>query len=105
MRVWLDPQRMASYGLTVQDVENAIRLANAEIPGGRVEGSGREFAVRVDVQKVWSGPGDTFFAAAIQGDGLPGDLVGEKDEILLRLNVPGWEGCGRTILSSVFMYM
>lgn len=46
MRVWLDPQRMAAHGLTTQDVENAIRLGNAEIPGGRVEGEGREFSVR-----------------------------------------------------------
>jgi multidrug efflux pump len=46
MRVWLDAQRMAAYGLTTQDVENAIRRGNAEIPGGRVEGTGREFAVR-----------------------------------------------------------
>ncbi|GJM44106.1 MAG: acriflavin resistance protein [Gemmatimonadota bacterium] len=46
MRVWLDPQRTAAYGLTTQDVERAIQLANAEIPGGRVEGAGREFAVR-----------------------------------------------------------
>jgi multidrug efflux pump len=46
MRVWLDPQRMAAHGLTTQDVENAIRAGNAEIPGGRVEGSQREFAVR-----------------------------------------------------------
>jgi multidrug efflux pump len=46
MRVWLDPLRMASHGLTTQDVENAIRQENAEIPGGRVEGEKREFAVR-----------------------------------------------------------
>jgi multidrug efflux pump len=46
MRVWLDPQRMAAHGLTTQDVENAIRLGNVEIPGGRVEGTGREFSVR-----------------------------------------------------------
>jgi multidrug efflux pump len=46
MRVWLDPLRMAAYGLTVQDVEAAIRAENAEIPGGRVEGTAREFAVR-----------------------------------------------------------
>jgi multidrug efflux pump len=46
MRVWLDPLRMASYGLTVQDVELAIQTENAEIPGGRVEGTAREFAVR-----------------------------------------------------------
>jgi multidrug efflux pump len=46
MRVWLDPLRMAAHGLTTQDVEAAIRRENAEIPGGRVEGEGREFAVR-----------------------------------------------------------
>lgn len=46
MRVWLDPLRMAAHGLTTQDVELAIRRENAEIPGGRVEGQGREFAVR-----------------------------------------------------------
>jgi multidrug efflux pump len=46
MRVWLDPLKMASHGLTTQDVENAIRRENAEIPAGRVEGEEREFAVR-----------------------------------------------------------
>jgi multidrug efflux pump len=46
MRVWLDPQRMAAYGLTTADVERAIRAGNAEIPGGRVEGEEREFSVR-----------------------------------------------------------
>ncbi|HOX25375.1 MAG TPA: efflux RND transporter permease subunit [Candidatus Krumholzibacteria bacterium] len=46
MRVWLDPQRLAGRGLTTQDVEQAIRAENAEIPGGRVEGAEREFAVR-----------------------------------------------------------
>ncbi len=46
MRVWLDPQRMAARGLTAGDVERAIAAANAEIPGGRVEGDEREFSVR-----------------------------------------------------------
>ncbi len=46
MRVWLDPLKMAAYNLTVQDVERAVRRENAEIPGGRVEGTAREFAVR-----------------------------------------------------------
>ena len=46
MRVWLDPQRLASYGVTVDDIERAMRANNAEIPSGRVEGRGREFSVR-----------------------------------------------------------
>lgn len=46
MRIWIDPQRMASHGLTITDIERALRAGNAEIPSGRVEGEGREFAVR-----------------------------------------------------------
>jgi multidrug efflux pump len=45
MRVWLDPLRMAAHGLTTQDIESALRRENAELPGGRVEGSEREFSV------------------------------------------------------------
>ncbi len=46
MRVWLDPMRMAAHRLTTFDIETALRNENAEIPGGRVEGDRREFAVR-----------------------------------------------------------
>jgi multidrug efflux pump len=46
MRIWIDPQRLAAYQLTVADVERALQTENAEIPSGRVEGSGREFSVR-----------------------------------------------------------
>ena len=46
MRVWLDPQRMAARGVTSVDIDRAIQVENAEIPGGRVEGQGREFPVR-----------------------------------------------------------
>ena len=45
MRVWLNPQRLAGFGLTPTDVENALRKQNVEIPAGRVEGSQREFTV------------------------------------------------------------
>ena len=39
MRVWLQPQRLAGFGLTPADVEAALRAQNVEIPAGRVEGS------------------------------------------------------------------
>ena len=45
MRVWIDAERLAGYGLTVQDVESAIRNQNAEIPAGRIESIDREFTV------------------------------------------------------------
>jgi multidrug efflux pump len=45
MRVWIDRARLAAYNLTVQDIENAIRAQNAEIPSGRIESLDREFTV------------------------------------------------------------
>src|SRR2546425_9527386 len=46
MRVWVKPQQLSARSLTVQDVENAIRTRNVEIPAGRIESSRREFSVR-----------------------------------------------------------
>ncbi len=45
MRVWLNPERLASVGLTPADVEAALRAQNIEIPAGRVESRQREFTV------------------------------------------------------------
>lgn len=45
MRIWLEPQRMAAYGVTVDDVESAIRGNNLELPAGRIESQQREFNV------------------------------------------------------------
>lgn len=45
MRLWIDRARLAAYGLTVQDVENALRRQNVEIPSGRIESAEREFTV------------------------------------------------------------
>jgi multidrug efflux pump len=37
MRVWLDRQAMAARRLTVQDIEDALRAENVELPAGRIE--------------------------------------------------------------------
>jgi multidrug efflux pump len=45
MRIWLDPEKLAAHRLTVQDVEDALRRQNVEIPAGRIESREREFSV------------------------------------------------------------
>jgi multidrug efflux pump len=45
MRIWLDRARLAAFGLTPQDVENALTAQNVELPAGRIESSEREFEV------------------------------------------------------------
>lgn len=36
MRIWLDPVRMASLGITTTDVSNALSEQNAQIPAGQI---------------------------------------------------------------------
>jgi multidrug efflux pump len=50
MRIWLDRQALAARGLTVQDVEEAIRRENVELPGGRLDSLQRELTVRTDTR-------------------------------------------------------
>ena len=45
MRIWVDRERLAAYGLTVQDIEEALRAQNVELPSGRIESQTREFSV------------------------------------------------------------
>ena len=54
MRIWLDADRLASHRVTVQDVEDALRRQNLEVPAGRIESRQREFSVtaRTDLNTV-----------------------------------------------------
>ncbi len=45
MRIWLDRDRLAAFQLTPQDVEDALRKQNVEVPSGRIESRQREFSV------------------------------------------------------------
>ena len=48
MRIWLDREALAARELTVQDVEDALRRENVELPAGRIESIEREFTLRTD---------------------------------------------------------
>ena len=48
MRVWLDRKAMAARGLTANDVENALRAENVELPAGSIESRDQLFTVRVE---------------------------------------------------------
>ena len=48
MRVWIDRSALAARGLTVADVEAALRAENLELPAGSVESIDRQFTVRLE---------------------------------------------------------
>ncbi|MDR3142096.1 MAG: efflux RND transporter permease subunit [Tannerellaceae bacterium] len=46
MRLWLDPIKMAGYGVTPLDVKNAVDAENVELPSGSIEGNTMELSIR-----------------------------------------------------------
>ena len=46
MRLWLDPMKMAAYGVTPLEVKNALDKENIELPAGSVEGDLIELSIR-----------------------------------------------------------
>ena len=46
MRMWLDPIKMAGYGITPMDVKNAVDKENVELPSGSIEGNTMELSIR-----------------------------------------------------------
>ena len=46
MRIWMDPEKMASMGITTQDVKSALDRENVELPSGKLQGDNTELVVK-----------------------------------------------------------
>jgi multidrug efflux pump len=71
MRVWLDRTAMAARGLTVVDIERALRAENVELPAGSIESTDRQLTVRVE--RSFRTPED--FRRLVVAEGEDGYLV------------------------------
>ncbi len=47
MRLWLDPVKMAGYGITPTDIKSTIDDENIELPAGSIEGNTTELTIRM----------------------------------------------------------
>ncbi|TKB58584.1 efflux RND transporter permease subunit [Ferrimonas aestuarii] len=75
IRIWIDRQALAARGLSVSDVESALRADNVELPAGSIESENRHFSVRV--QRSFLEPKD--FAKLVVGRGDDGYLIRLSD--------------------------
>jgi multidrug efflux pump len=71
MRIWLDRNALAARGITVSQVEDALRAENLELPAGSVESRDRQLSVRV--KRPFNTAGD--FAKLVLARGVDGYLV------------------------------
>ncbi|MEL7535807.1 MAG: efflux RND transporter permease subunit [Pseudomonadota bacterium] len=71
MRIWVDRVALAARGLTVGDIDAALRRENIESPAGMLESSDREFPVRV--ARGYETPDD--FRQLVIGEGDNNHLI------------------------------
>ncbi|MFO0388557.1 MAG: efflux RND transporter permease subunit [Alphaproteobacteria bacterium] len=71
MRVWVDRNKLAARGLTVEDIESALRKENVELPAGQIESRAKDFTVRM--QRGYHKPED--FRQLVLSRGESGYLV------------------------------
>lgn len=83
LRIWLDRQSLAARGLSVNDVEEALRAENVELPAGTLESDQRLFRARVD--RNFKQPDD--FGSLVLGRGSDGYLVRLSDVARVELGV------------------
>ena len=46
MRLWINPEKLASYGITVSEVKEALNKQNVELPSGKITGDNTELTVK-----------------------------------------------------------
>jgi multidrug efflux pump len=46
MRLWIDPNKLSSLGLTATDIGAALAQENVELPAGKIEGNNTEVSIR-----------------------------------------------------------
>jgi HAE1 family hydrophobic/amphiphilic exporter-1 len=46
IEIWVDPDKMRAFNVTVAQVADAVRAQNMEVPGGRIDEGARELTVR-----------------------------------------------------------
>lgn len=103
MRVWLNPQAMAARGITVADIDSALRSQNVEVPGGSVETADTDIVVRVE--RLFADP-ESFARLPITGAD-EGHVVrlGEIADVVLEAEEPRtlFRGNGQNMIGLGFV--
>jgi multidrug efflux pump len=87
MRIWLDPDKVASRGLTATDVLNAIREQNVQVSAGQIGAEpipgGSDFLIPVNAQGRLSTPEQ--FGEIVLKSGSNGEIVRLSDVARMQL--------------------
>jgi len=93
LRVWLDRNKLAARGITVADVENALRTENVELPAGSIDSKERQFTMRIkrtfrtaeEFSRLVISKGDDDYLTRL-GDVARVERTAEEDRLFFRGN-------------------
>ncbi|MDR1225662.1 MAG: efflux RND transporter permease subunit [Prevotellaceae bacterium] len=88
MRLWMNPSKLAGYGLTPLDVRNALLRENVELPSGKLEGENVELTIRA--QGLMTTPND--FNRLI---------ISQQDNKIIRFSDVGYAELGAEDIRSI----
>ncbi|MCK9220554.1 MAG: multidrug efflux RND transporter permease subunit [Bacteroidales bacterium] len=97
MRLWLNPERMAGYNITVQDVQSAIQDQNVQAAAGQIgknpAAPGQEMSIMIRVQGRLTD--ETEFGNIIIKSNNDGSIVRMKDIARIELGMKTYDANGR----------
>jgi multidrug efflux pump len=97
MRIWLNPLRMASLGISVQDVQSAIKEQNVQAAAGQIgknpAAKGQEMSIMIRVQGRLAD--ESQFGNIIIKAGNDGSIVRMKDIARIELGMKSYDASGR----------
>jgi hydrophobe/amphiphile efflux-1 (HAE1) family protein len=97
MRIWLNPERMAGYEVSVQDVQSAIKDQNVQAAAGQIgkspAASGQEMSLMIRVQGRLMNEQE--FGNIIVKANKDGSLVRMKDIARIELGLKTYDAYGR----------
>jgi len=95
MRLWLDPLKMAGYGITFPDVQQALNRQNVELPSGKLSGSQTELSVRTFGRLYTEEDFNNMIVKTVDGTDIRFGMIGEaalgpenEETILKESNIP-----------------
>lgn len=95
MRLWLDPIKMAAYGITFADVQAALNNQNIELPSGKLSGDHTELSVRTFGRLYTEKDFNELIVKNVDGTDIRFQQIGEavlgpenEETILKESNVP-----------------
>jgi HAE1 family hydrophobic/amphiphilic exporter-1 len=90
VRVQVDPQKLAAFGVGIDDVQHAIQQGNTNLPGGRVEGAAQAFTLKSNGQLLNAAAYRPLIVAYRNGVPVRLDQVGQAIDDVENNKTAGW---------------